>query len=98
MAGGWSRDFAVSGDGTNRIIETARREPSRRHSAVEDSGCDSKDRKAVEAEWEDVLATMGDGEAGELQMTDDEMDTVWQDPVVECFSRSRRCVHRPKRD
>ena len=62
MARGRSKDFAVSGGGTNQIIENAPRERSRRHAAVEDSGSDSEDTEADEAEWEDILATMGDGE------------------------------------
>ena len=58
VAGGGSKDFAVSGGGMNQIIETAPRQRSRCLGALEYSGPDSEDRKADEAEWEHILATM----------------------------------------
>ena len=82
----------------NQIIENAPRQRSRRHGAVEDSGSDSEDTEANEAEWEDILATMGDGEGDGVEVTDDERDTVLPDPLVECFTRSGRRVKQPKRD
>ena len=66
MAGGRSKDFAASGGGMNQIIENAPRQRSRRGAMVEDSGSDSEDTEADEAEWEDILATMGDGESPSL--------------------------------
>ena len=60
----------------NQIIENAPRQRSRRHGAVEDSGSDSEDTEADEAEWEDILATMGGGEGDGAEVTDDESDTV----------------------
>ena len=98
VASGRSKDFAVSGGGMNEIIENAPRLRSRRHAAVEDSGSGSEDTEADEAGWEDILATMGDGEGDGVEVTDDERDTVLPDPLVECFTRSRRCVKRPRRD
>ena len=82
----------------NQIIENAPRERSRCHAAVEDSGSDSEDTEANEAEWDDILAAMGDGEGEEVEVPDDERDTVLPDTLVECFTRSRRRVKRPKRD
>ena len=82
----------------NQIIENAPQQRSRRHAAVEDSGSDSEDTEADEAEWEDILATMGAGEGDGVEVTDDERDTVLPDPLVECFTRSRRRVKRPKRE
>ena len=82
----------------NQIIENAPRQRSRRHGVVEDSGSDSEDTEADEAEWENILATMGDGEGDGVEITDDERDTVLPDPLVECFTRSGRRVKRPKRD
>ena len=82
----------------NPIIKNAPRQRSRRHGAVKDSGSDSKDTEADEVEWEDILATMGDGEGDGVEVTDDESDTVLPDPLVECFTRSPRRVKRPKRD
>ena len=82
----------------NQIIENAPRQRSRRGAAVEDSGSDSKDTEADEAEWEDNLATMGDVEGDGVEVTDDERDTVLPDPLVECFTWAERCVKRPKRD
>ena len=98
MAGGRSKDFAVSAGGMNQIIENAPRERPRHHAAVEDSGSDSEDTEAGEAEWEDILAAMGDAGAEEVEVTDDERDTVLPDPLVECFTSSRRRIKRPKRD
>ena len=45
----------------NQIIENAPRQRCRRHGAVEDLGSDSEETEADEAEWEDILATIGDG-------------------------------------
>ena len=98
MAGVRSKDFAVSASGMNQIIKSAPRERPRRHAAVEDSGSDSEDTEADEAEWEDILAAMGDGGGEEVEVTDDERDTVLPDPLVECFTWSGRRVKRPKRD
>ena len=66
----------------NQIIENAPRQRSRRHGAVEDSGSDSEDTEADEAEWEDILATMGDGEGDGVEVTDDERDTVLFCPSI----------------
>ena len=82
----------------NQIIQNAPRQGSRRHGAVENSGSDSEDTEADEAEWEDILATMGDREGDGVEVTDDERDTVLPDPLVECFTRLGRRVKRPKRD
>ena len=60
----------------NQIIKNAPRKRSRPHAAVEDSGSDSEDTEADKAEWEDILAAMGDGESEEVEVTDDERDTV----------------------
>ena len=98
MAGGRSKDFAVSAGGMNQSIENAPRECPRRHAAVEHSSSDSKDTEADEAEWEDIRAAMGDGGGEEVEVTDDERDTVLPDPLVACFTRSGRRVKRPKRD
>ena len=80
----------------NQIIENAPRQRSRRNAAVEDSGSNSEDTEADEAEWEDILATMGDGEGDGVEVTNDERDTLMPDPVVECFTRLGRRVKRPK--
>ena len=40
-------------------VQGAPRERPRHHAAVEDSGSDSEDTEADEAEWEDILAAMG---------------------------------------
>ena len=98
MASGRSKDFAVSAGGMNQIIENAPGVRPRRHAAVEDSGSDSEDTEADEAEWEDILAAMGDGGGEEVEVTDDERDTMLPDPLVECFTRSGRRVKGPKRD
>ena len=98
MVGGRSKDFAVLGSGMNQIIENAPRQRSRCHAAVEDSGSDSEDTEADEAEWEDISATMGDGEGDGVEVTNDEKNTVLPDPLVECFTRPGRRVKRPKRD
>ena len=66
----------------NQIVENAPRQPSRRNAAVEDSGSNSKDTEADEAGWEDILATMGDGEGDGVEVTNDGRDTVLPDPVV----------------
>ena len=84
---------------SDTVIENAPRQRSRRHAAVEDLGCDSEDTEADEAEWQDILATMGDGEGDGVEVTDDErVLPVLPDPLVECFTRSGRRVKRPKRD
>ena len=82
----------------NQIIQNAPRQRSRRHGAVENSGSDSEDTEADEADREDILATMGDREGDGVEVTDDERDTVLPDPLVECFTRLGRRVKRPKRD
>ena len=80
----------------NPIIENAPQQRSRRNAAVEDSGSDSEDTEADEAEWEDILATMGDRGGDGVEVTDDERDTVLLDPVVVCFTRLGRRVKRHK--
>ena len=80
----------------NQIIDNAPQQRFRRNAAVEDSGSNSEDTEADEAEWEDILATMGDGEGDRVQVTDDERDTVMPDRVVERFTRSGMRVKGPK--
>ena len=80
----------------NQIIENAPQQRSRRNAAVEDSGCVSKDTEADEAEWEDILATMVNGEGDRVEVRDDERDTVLPDRAVECFTRSGMRIKRPK--
>ena len=80
----------------NQIVENAPRQRSRRNAAVEDSGSDSEDTEADEAEWEDILATLGDWECDGVEVTNDERDTLMPDPVVDCFTRLGRRVKRPK--
>ena len=89
--------FRVAAD-MNQIIENAPREHPRRHAAVEDSGSDSEDTEADEAEWEDILRAMGDGEGEEVEVPAYERDNVLPNPLVECFTRSRRRFKHPKRD
>ena len=80
----------------NQIIDNAPQQRSRRNAAVEDSGSKSEDTEADEAEWEDILATMGDGEGDRVEVTDDERDTVMPDRAVEGFTRSGMRVKRPQ--
>ena len=79
----------------NQIIDNAPQQRSRRNAAVEDSGSNSEDTEADEAEWEDILATMRDRGGDGVEVTDDERDTVLPDPVVECFTGLGRHVKRP---
>ena len=88
----------MSGGGMNQILENAPRERPRCHAPVEDSGSGSEDTEADEADWEDILAALGDREGGEVEVAEDERDTVWPAPVVQCFTRSGRRVKRPRRD
>ena len=80
----------------NHIIGNAPRQRSCRNAAVEDSGSNSEDTEAEEAEWEDILATMADAEGDRVEVTDDERDTVLLDRAVERFTRSGMRVKRPK--
>ena len=71
----------------NQVIENASQQRSCHNAAVEDSGSDSEDTEADEAEWEEILATMGDRGGDGVEVTDDERDTVLPDPLFECFTR-----------